>query len=108
MSIFLTRSKTASVKPNTIAYGTMVKTGMNERKGHDTFVRDNLVDLDTAGTPNDQLWLAVVDTLLNLQGGESSKDDLEIRDKKESMIDCQYFLPPLGPDTFVRMYSHCG
>lgn len=39
------------------------------------FVRDDLVDLDTAGSSDDQLGLGVVDTLLDLQRSESSKDD---------------------------------
>lgn len=45
-------------------------------QGQNTFVRDDLVDLDTAGSSDDQLGLGVVDTLLDLQRSESSKDDL--------------------------------
>ena len=43
---------------------------------HNTFVGDDLVDLDTAGSSDDQLGLGVADALLDLQRSESSKDDL--------------------------------
>lgn len=41
-----------------------------------TFVGDDLVDLDTTGSSNDELGLGVVDALLDLQRSESSENDL--------------------------------
>jgi len=41
-----------------------------------TFVGNDLVDFNATRTSNDQLGSAVVDTLLDLQGSESSKDNL--------------------------------
>jgi hypothetical protein len=41
-----------------------------------TFVGDDLVDLDTTRTPDDELGLGIIDALLDLQGSKASKDDL--------------------------------
>jgi hypothetical protein len=48
-----------------------------------TFVWHRLIDFNAAGSANNQLGPAVVDTLLDLEGSKSSKDDLKRVTMKE-------------------------